>query len=117
MKLLDTSIVIEQLKTGMYRHGAISFITLIEILRGVPVEKREAVKKHLEKSYTIIHLNNEIILEYCEIYDKLRKTGEILNDADLLIAATAIASNLTLVSRDKDFERLLKHGLKLESSL
>jgi len=56
-------------------------------------------------------------LKYCELYDKLRETGEILNDADLLIAATAVASNLTLVSREKDFERLLEHGLKLESSL
>jgi predicted nucleic acid-binding protein len=81
------------------------------------VERREAVKKHLEKSYTIIHLNNEIILKYCELYDKLRETSEILNDADLLIAATAVASNLTLVSRDKDFERSLEHGLKPESSL
>jgi tRNA(fMet)-specific endonuclease VapC len=81
------------------------------------VERRKAVKKHLEKSYTVIHLNNEIILKYCELYDKLRETSEILNDADLLIAATAVASNLTLVSRDKDFERLLEHGLKLESSL
>jgi len=101
----------------MYRYGAISIILLIEILRGVPVEKGEAVKKHLEKSYTVIHLNNEIILKYCELYDKLRETSEILDDADLLLAATALARNLTLVSRDKDFERLLEYGLKLESSL
>jgi predicted nucleic acid-binding protein len=56
-------------------------------------------------------------LKYCELYDKLRETGEILYDADLPIAATAITSNLTLVSRDKHFERLLKHGLKLKTSL
>ncbi len=53
----------------------------------------------------------------CELYGRPEKTGEILNDADLLVAATAVANNLVLVGRDRDFERLLKLGLKLESSL
>lgn len=89
----------------------------LEILRGAPAEKRKAVKKHLEKAYTVIHLNNEIVLRCCELYGRPKKTGEILNDADLLVAATAMANSLVLMSCDKDFERLLKLGLKLESSL
>ncbi len=41
MKLLDTSIVIDDLRRGVFEEGAISTITLIEVLRGVPPEKRE----------------------------------------------------------------------------
>jgi predicted nucleic acid-binding protein len=35
MKLFDTSVVIEHIKRGMFEKGAISVITLIEILRGL----------------------------------------------------------------------------------
>ncbi len=34
MKLIDTSIIVEMLKEGRYEEGAISTITLIEVLRG-----------------------------------------------------------------------------------
>ena len=37
-----------------------------------------------------------------------------MSDADALIAATAMARGLTLVTRDRDFERLVDLNLKLE---
>jgi predicted nucleic acid-binding protein len=35
-------------------------------------------------------------------------------DADLLIAATAKANQLTLKTMDKDFEKLREHGINIE---
>lgn len=114
MRLIDTEALIELLRRKEHLSGAISIVTLIEVLRGVKAEKRTAVKEALEESFTVIGLDNSVILAYCELYDKLRSEGEPVPDADLLIAATAVAHDLELKSRDKHFEKLRKHGLKLE---
>ncbi|MEM0105728.1 MAG: type II toxin-antitoxin system VapC family toxin [Zestosphaera sp.] len=114
MKLFDTSALIENLRKGVFELGSISVITLIEVLRGVKPEKRNEVKVYLEDSFEVLPLSNEVILKYCELYDLLKQRRTLLPDADLLIAATAITNNATLVTSDKDFERLTDVGLSLE---
>lgn len=114
MKLFDTSVLIENLRKGVFEPGSISVITLIEVLRGVKPEKRNKVKEYLENSFEVVPLSNEVILKYCELYELLKQKGTLLPDADLLIAATAITNNATLVTIDKDFERLTDAGLSLE---
>jgi predicted nucleic acid-binding protein len=115
MNLLDTDIVIELLRERKHETGAISIITLIELLRGLEATKRTKVKQLLEESFTIENLDNQTIETYCTLYQNLKKQGETLPDADLLIAATAIAQNMTLKTRDEHFKRLTKNGLKLTS--
>ncbi len=114
MKLFDTSIIIKMLREKQFQVGAISIITLIEILRGTSASKRKIVKKLLEGAFEIITIDNEVILEYCKLYEKLKVKGLILPDADLLIAASAKAYNMKLITMDKDFERLRNYGLKIE---
>ncbi len=114
MKLIDTSVLIDNLRRGVFEEGSISIITLIEVLRGVPQEKRNKVKQLLERSFDILGIDNKVILKYCDLYTSLKQRGQLISDADLLIVATAIASNLVLVTKDKDFERLRKLGLNLE---
>jgi len=113
VSLLDTDAVLSLLRRGSYEEGAISIITLIEVLRGVAEEKREQVKLLLEESFSLLNLNNEVILRYCSIYDKLRENGENLPDADLLIAATSLSNNFALKTGDRHFERLKKFGLSV----
>ena len=113
MNLLDTDILLELLHERRHEVGAISIITLIEILRGLDDKKRAKVKELLEESFNVQGLDNEIIETYCNLYRKLRKEGVSIPDADLLIAATAISRNITLKTRDEHFERLRKLGLKL----
>ncbi|MEM4481527.1 MAG: type II toxin-antitoxin system VapC family toxin [Desulfurococcaceae archaeon] len=114
MKLLDTSVLIENLRKGIFEPGAISVITLIEVLRGINQSKRSEVKKLLEESFEVLPISNQVILKYCEIYDYLRQRGRIISDADLLIAATALVNNSSLVTKDFSFERIADVGLKLE---
>ncbi len=40
MKLIDTSVLIDNLKKGVYEEGVISVISLIELLRGLSSRKR-----------------------------------------------------------------------------
>lgn len=114
MKLLDTSALIDSLRMGEYVEGAISIITLIGVLRGVDENKRYRLKQLLEKSFTVINIDNDIILKYCELYTVLKRRGQLIPDAVLLIAATAMSNNLVLVTRDKDFEGLRELGLRLQ---
>jgi tRNA(fMet)-specific endonuclease VapC len=115
MKLLiDTGIVIDIMQSNSYRPAFISPITLLEILRGIDDKKRHTAKQLLEESFTVLNLDNSIIEAYCKIYRKLKADGTLLPDADLLIAATAIAYDLTLQTKDMHFQRLKHLGLKIE---
>ncbi len=113
MKLYDTNIVIDQLQYREPLPGKISVFTLIELLRGIPEEKRRSLKSSLEELYQVEAISNEIILEYCSIYSALKTEGLLIPDVDLLIAATALVNQCELESNDTHFERLEKRGLKL----
>lgn len=113
MNLLDTGIIIELLRDRRHEAGAISTITLIEVLRGIEAKKRSRVKELLEESFNLLDLNNKVIETYCNLYQELREEGKSIPDADLLIAATAISHDIALKTKDEHFERLGKLGLKL----
>lgn len=114
MNLLDTSVIIKMLKEKKHKQGFISPLTLIETLRGIENnKKRIKIKELIEESFNVINIDNEIIAEYCEIYIQLKKTGNLLPDADILIAATAIAKRISLETYDTHFHRILNLGLKV----
>lgn len=113
MSLLDTDAVIEMLRERRYEPGAVSVVTLIEVLRGIGGGKRREVKGLLEESFGVLNLDNEAISTYCRLYDELRGRGESVPDADLLIAATAISHDLSLKTGDEHFERLRPFGLRI----
>ena len=117
MNLLDTDAVIELLHQKKYEVGAISTITLIEVLRGLEAGKRAQVKRMLEDSFNVQGLDNQVIEIYCKLYRELKEEGASMPDADLLVAATAISQNMTLKTRDEHFERLGQLGLKLAQAL
>jgi predicted nucleic acid-binding protein len=113
MILFDTSIIVELLQKREHQIGAISIITLIEVLRGLETKKSLKIKELLEKSFNILNIDNEVIQVYCSMYHELRDNGVSIPDADLLIAATAISHNLSMRTKDKHFERLKELGLNL----
>jgi tRNA(fMet)-specific endonuclease VapC len=116
MKLLDSGIIIDMLREKEFRFGFISPLILIELLRGIDAEKRTSAKELLEKTFSVINIDNKIIETYCELYHKLKEKGAVLPDADLLIAATAIAYDLSLETNDNHFQRLEAFGLKISNS-
>lgn len=113
MNLLDTGIILEMLKRHQFKPGFITPIIILEILRGFEKAKRQPIKERLKKSFTIIDVDDKVTEAYCEIYQKLKLDGKLLPDADLLIAATAIAHNLLLETNNEHFQRLKELGLDL----
>jgi predicted nucleic acid-binding protein len=114
MSLLDTGIIVEMIKEKKHAPGFISPITLIEILRGIENKTRPKIKELLEESFTLLNIDNKTIETYCTLYNELKERGMLIPDADLLIAATTIAYNMTLETKDEHFQRLKPLGLKLK---
>ena len=87
-----------------------SIITQYEILRGLKAKgatKQIAVFENFCSQNTILSLSKEIISKAAEIYADLRKRGELIGDADILIAATAIVNKLGIVTNnEKHFQRI-----------
>ncbi len=86
----------------------------MEVLRGIEDKKSLQIRQLLEESFSVLNLDNSIIEAYCRIYRKLKEEGNLLPDADLIIAATAIAHDLILETKDVHFLRLKAIGLRLK---
>jgi len=113
MNIFDSDKVIDSIQAGRAAPGAISVITLLEVLRGVDEERRQRVKELLEKNYVVQGMDNAVILLTCRLYNQLKRDGERIEEADLIIAATAMAQDSTLITGDANFRRLTKYGLRL----
>ena len=129
--VLDTNIVTAILKgdknliqkiINIIQDGKIIFINAItyyEIKRGflaINAFKKLKVFEALCKKYDIIFLDDRSILDTASnIYSILKKKGELIEDADILIASMAMYYNYILVSNDSHFKRI--KNLQLEDWL
>lgn len=84
-----------------YGRFRFSLITRYEIVRGL---KARGATRQLEDfavfcgANEVLPITDEVVLLAAELYASLRKRGELLPDADLFIAATAMVNGLTLVT-------------------
>lgn len=96
-----------------------SIITQYEILRGLKAKgatQQIATFENFCSQNTILSLSEEVISKAAEVYADLRKRGELIGDADILIAATAIVNKLGIVTNnEKHFQRI--SGLHVENWL
>lgn len=99
-----------------------SCITYYEIKRGLLYTKATRQLSEFEelcKKYKVILLEDlQIIEKAAEIHADLKRKGTPIQDADVLIAATAIVKGFILVSNDADMLRVadvnLENWLSLE---
>ena len=129
-QLLDTDTLSEVMKgrdSNVAQHAAaylayygqfsFSIITRYEILRGLKAKAATAQIAAFEdrcKSSLVLPLTDQAILRAADIYADLWRRGELIADADILIAATAIEYQLVLATENRaHFERI--PGLRLNS--
>lgn len=125
--LIDTNIIIYRLKNlgnvnanflkNKDNHMSLSVISYGELVFGA--KKSKAVEKNMEtvnaiKSiFPLLEITSEIMNIFGEIKVYTQKIGKTIDDMDLLIAATAITNNFTLVTHNtKHFENI--PNLKVE---
>ena len=128
MFLLDTDTIIYSLKGNDcvvrnlegHQHDPlkISVISLMELYYGAYKSQRTnanlAKVRRIEKAFHTIPVDFFISETFGMIKSHLESQGTPLDDFDLIIAATALAHNLILVTNnEKHFQRI--DGLKLEN--
>lgn len=120
--LIDTNIIIYRLKNlgnvnanflkNKDNHMSLSVISYGELVFGA--KKSKAVEKNMEtvnaiKSiFPLLEITSEIMNIFGEVKAYTQKIGKTIDDMDLLIAATAITNNFTLVTHNtKHFKTFL----------
>ena len=117
-QLLDTSVVIELFKGNTKvstqllpeEEYALPFIVLFKLLCGrLKPRQRLALEK-----MPVVDFDRASAEVVGEIFKDLTSEGQRPPMKDLLIAATAIAHNMTLFTCDRSFERFKEYGLKVK---
>ncbi len=126
--LIDTNIIIYSIKgdIAVQNHfltnenipKAISVITYGELLFGAKksknVEKNLAVVYRIKELFPVINIDKAIIETFSGLKAGIQKSGNIIDDIDLLIASTALTMNFTLVTNnEKHFKKVT--GLQIEN--
>jgi tRNA(fMet)-specific endonuclease VapC len=111
--------ILEQLNKLRKQGLGLSIISLAELYAGVHrstdiSEAREALEDFLSL-VTILGVNEEICQIFGEENARLRKAGRIIEDFDLLIAATCLHHDLKLLTNNRrHFQRI--EGLEIIST-
>jgi tRNA(fMet)-specific endonuclease VapC len=120
LTLLDTDIlsaimrqhpvVIPQAQAYLMDHGRFTFsiITRYEILRGLKAKgaaKQITTFDRFCDVNTVLPLTDEAIVKASDVYAFLRQRGELIGDADILIAATALTDGLCVATNNLEHFR------------
>jgi tRNA(fMet)-specific endonuclease VapC len=126
--LIDTDIVINSIKGNkkvnqriseyMAIPKAISIITYGELLYGakksIQRDKNTSIVYRLAEIFPIVGITRSTIEAFTDVKMALELKGQRIEDFDLLIAATALSLNYTLVTNNtKHYKRI--EGLQLEN--
>ncbi len=126
--LIDTDIVINSVKGNTKVNQkiseyaaipkAISIVTFGELLYGAKKstqrDKNTSIVYRLAEIFPIVGITRSTIEAFTDIKMALDMKGERIEDFDLLIAATALSLNYTLVTNNtKHYKRI--EGLQLEN--
>jgi predicted nucleic acid-binding protein len=88
----------------------INIISYYEILRGLKdlgnVEKLKKFEEFVQAN-ELVSIRKETIVKASEIYAYLKKQGNLIEDADILMASIAIVEDLVRITNNiKHFERI-----------
>ncbi len=93
-----------------FRGFTFSAITRYEILRGLKIKDAHKQISQFEiicGNSRILEINDKIIVRALDIYADLYQRGQIIGDADIFIAATALENNLAVVTNNEShFNRI-----------
>ena len=100
-----------------HRQFTISIITRYEILRGLKAKGalKQAVRfEHFCTRNRVLPIDDKVIVQAADIYADLYRRGELNADADILIAASALANGYGIVTNNEAHFRRIA-GLQVEN--
>lgn len=96
----------------LHRSFTFSIITRYEILRGLFVKgatKQLVTFDHVCAAGNVLPITDVIVVQAAEIYADLHRRGELISDADILIAATAVTHGLGLATNNEAHFRRIRN--------
>ena len=126
---LDTNIITAFLKNDLrvvqrvsdylelFEKLTINIISYYEILRGLKDLGNEEKLKWFEcfiQENELVSIKKDTVDKAAEIYVYLKKEGNLIEDADILMASTAVVEDLVLITNNiKHFKRV--KGLRIDN--
>lgn len=115
--ILDTTMLIETIDHRRHidllnNENSISVVSIYEFIRYK--KKMLENKLLLESSFDVLPITNPVLLKAAEIFVKLKENGLTVNENDIYIASTALANNLKLYTKDRDFLTIKKYFQELK---
>jgi len=109
--LLDTSALIDHLVDGALAErvedllatssASVSAISVFELLAGVTSEKHVQERRQLISLLRVIPVSSEIADRAAALFTALRSAGVTIDNEDLIVAATAIVEQQSLLTANK----------------
>lgn len=95
---------------GVHGRFTFSVVTRYEILRGLKAKRAATQQTALEDfcaASRVLPLSDDVIVRAAEVYADLYRRGELIGDADILIAATALVEGCNLATNnERHFARI-----------
>ena len=102
---------IEILKKLKSHERGTSVVCIGEIFEGLNEKQKNEFSKIIDL-IEVYNIDLRIVVKFAEIRKELRKSDNLIDNFDLLIAATCLTNDLTLITNNlKHFERI--KGLKI----
>lgn len=95
-----------------HRQFTISIITRYEILRGLKAKGAEQQASRFEAfciRNRILNVNDDVVLRAADIYAYLYRRGQLIGDADILIAASALVNDCGIVTNNEEHFRRIEN--------
>ena len=103
----------------LYGHLNITIITYYEVMKGhehVGARDRQKLFDEICRLNKVLPLTEVACRRAAQVYASLRQSGDLISDADILIAGIALAGDYVLVTQNvKHFGRIA--GLRVENWL
>ena len=98
---------------------ALSIISLAELYEGIyyahnPIQSEAMLEDFLASDLVVLGIDEEICRIFGKERGRLRRQGQNISDLDLLIAATCLRYDLTLLSNNRKHFKMVK-GLRIIS--
>ncbi len=103
MRQESTALSQARVYLSSYSRLTVSIVTRFEILRGLNAKNatsQAAAFNAMCQTMEVLPLTDAVIVRAADIYGKLHQTGQLIGDADILIAATCLENGCDIVTNN-----------------
>lgn len=103
MRQESTALSQAQVYLSSYSRLTVSIVTRFEILRGLNAKNATSQATAFNamcQSMEVLPLTDAVIVRAADIYGNLHRTGQLVGDADVLIAATCLENGCEIVTNN-----------------